>query len=578
MMASDRESSNSSFRKDRTCTEVFDWKDQLRRQADCVRDRQSVGPHHFNIKDSYSRAHLNNMKGRGASYSKVILNKTNYSSVLQSRPRLSEGFDAEPLLKRTGIVKLNKKVNSGRNSHRESGYLKPTESLRNRQRQLGTDISVNTSTCEMTDSTVKIIEAARMAKITEHLHDKSHRSTTDKDKENVPADTNKQIQDIKNCLENLKTVHNSLKDKNKPPLRKPSHNPVLRLKKRENRDSSLSSSRLSGSFEARPETREVSKESKERLEKVEFLPYVAYGALSDTGIFRKYNEDRISVVERISKKSTPYKADSIFCIFDGHGGSACADYLKDSLFTLIAKSPFFGVDKVKALEEGFRIAETEFCKAAKDSKDFSGSCAIAALIDPKHLYIANVGDSRAILSTKRGIIQLSYDHKPESCVERDRILVNGGKVYRMRTETFVDTVGQLGTTLTSKTDSQVGPYRVEPGGLSVSRTIGDIRAKDTMYQGNPNCVVPTPEIRQYALGPNDEFIVLGCDGIFDVLSNEEVIKTARFTLRSCHYKTMNEADACERACKEIIETAKLKKSKDNLTVVLVMFRDLFYFK
>ena len=70
----------------------------------------------------------------------------------------------------------------------------------------------------------------------------------------------------------------------------------------------------------------------------------------------------------------------------------------------------------------------------------------------------------------------------------------------------------------------VGPLRVLPGRLSVSRTFGDVEAKMIKYGGNPNVVIATPEIKSFRITKDHDFIVLGCDGIFDKLSNQEAIK------------------------------------------------------
>jgi protein phosphatase 2C family protein 2/3 len=69
----------------------------------------------------------------------------------------------------------------------------------------------------------------------------------------------------------------------------------------------------------------------------------------------------------------------------------------------------------------------------------------------------------------------------------------------------------------------VGPLRVLPGRLSVSRTFGDVEAKMTKYGGNPNVVIATPEIKSFRITKDHDFIVLGCDGIFDKLSNHDTI-------------------------------------------------------
>jgi protein phosphatase 2C family protein 2/3 len=60
---------------------------------------------------------------------------------------------------------------------------------------------------------------------------------------------------------------------------------------------------------------------------------------------------------------------------------------------------------------------------------------------------------------------------------------------------------------------------VFPGRLSVSRTIGDIEAKLTKLGGNPNVVVPTPDIKCFKIRNNYDFIILCCDGVFEKMSN-----------------------------------------------------------
>lgn len=67
-----------------------------------------------------------------------------------------------------------------------------------------------------------------------------------------------------------------------------------------------------------------------------------------------------------------------------------------------------------------------------------------------------------------------------------------------------------------------GPVRVIPGRLSVSRTFGDCQAKIEKYNGNPNVVIVDPEIHHVSIKEDGhDFIVLGCDGIFDRLNTEQ---------------------------------------------------------
>ena len=111
-----------------------------------------------------------------------------------------------------------------------------------------------------------------------------------------------------------------------------------------------------------------------------------------------------------------------------------------------------------------------------------------------NIYISNAGDSRAVGSFKGGrfIKQISRDHKPSDKEEYNRIIKAGGKVY----QSVVN-----------------GPYRIFPGRLSVSRSIGDAQAKLIQFGGNPGVLISDAEI--YKFNNNDDsvdFIVMGSDG------------------------------------------------------------------
>jgi protein phosphatase 2C family protein 2/3 len=65
--------------------------------------------------------------------------------------------------------------------------------------------------------------------------------------------------------------------------------------------------------------------------------------------------------------------------------------------------------------------------------------------------------------------------------------------------------------------------RVYPRRLSVSRSFGDVDAKLEKFGGNPNVLIATPEIKAFKIKKEHDFVLLGCDGIFDRLSNKECI-------------------------------------------------------
>ena len=114
----------------------------------------------------------------------------------------------------------------------------------------------------------------------------------------------------------------------------------------------------------------------------------------------------------------------------------CADFLRDCLHTFVIMEPCFPANPKEAIHRGFAKAEQAFMNKVYDPKtnqlsDKSGSCAIVVLIVQETCYVANVGDSRAVLSSHGGrkTVPLSFDHKPGDEAETERIRKAGGEIY-----------------------------------------------------------------------------------------------------------------------------------------------------
>lgn len=98
---------------------------------------------------------------------------------------------------------------------------------------------------------------------------------------------------------------------------------------------------------------------------------------------------------------------SFFGVYDGHGGAKCADFLRDNLHQFVIRELDFPWNPYDALRKGFEAAEKSFLDSALQSyargvPERSGSCAIVSLVVGDTCYIANVGDSRAVMSGKNG--------------------------------------------------------------------------------------------------------------------------------------------------------------------------------
>ena len=326
---------------------------------------------------------------------------------------------------------------------------------------------------------------------------------------------------------------------------------------------------------------EPSKTSKKKMGIIK-----SYAVNTYQGTIRNYNEDRVSIMVNMNKPRGYYKKYwprvSFFGIYDGHGGETCSEFLRDNLHDLIVHNNEYFPDNVpEAIKLAFNKAEKNFIEnyaldKKKELKDKSGSCAVILLIVDNKIYVANVGDSRCLLSMENGkkLIEVTKDHKPNLPEEAERIKKYGGKIYQ--TETLIRKASNA--KLVGK--KIIGPYRVSPGGLSVSRTIGDVEAKLEKYGGNPNVVIPKPDIFTYDLNKDDiDFFILGCDGIFDQLSSEEVI--------NCAWMIYNDQDnILVSQCKDIhkqsgliadliMKSALARKSLDNVTCLFISFKEIW---
>ena len=337
-------------------------------------------------------------------------------------------------------------------------------------------------------------------------------------------------------------------------------------------------------------------------------PIMAYAANTNQGIARDYNEDRVSIIININQPNNKNKENivwpkaSYFSIFDGHGGNKCAEFLRDNLLKLICDNDFFPNDVDKAIKYGFNEADKLFLESVvKDDEllDNSGSCGLILLIIDNKIYIANVGDSRCIISMKNGLIRkdVTRDHKPNYPYEKERIVTNGGRIYQTQTplnQNFENNENNGGDSANNENNENnlilLGPHRVFPGSLSVSRTVGDAAAKVSAFGGNPKVVISEPDIYCFDLDKEDiDFVILGCDGIYDQLTSQDVFKCAYMMIDfSKSYNTkeknneINKEDkdeidiyaTCANIVDFILKASMSRKSFDNVTCLIVAFKDL----
>ena len=298
--------------------------------------------------------------------------------------------------------------------------------------------------------------------------------------------------------------------------------------------------------------------SPEEFSKDDIIKGYAYN--TSMGNIRDYNEDTITATKIILDGEND-KNTFFFAVYDGHGGNGCSLYLKEKLHHFIKSFSKESINEaINTVEQKF-IAE-EALDEKGEIKDPSGSCGIMALIQKNKLIIANVGDSRLVLFKKSSLFFCTEDHKPSSPTEKTRIEAAGGMIYQ--TPSLIP-LQQNGKDIEP-------PWRVLPGRLSVSRTFGDVEAKNENLGGMKNVVVALPDITEMELDDDFNFMVLGCDGIFDVLSNEEILECVKIVLKEKEIKDLNEvniSELCGFIADMIIKSSLAKDSYDNVSVIVI---------
>ena len=573
--------------------EISDWKAQLRKHSTTIEKVAYMRGGAFSRLSGAQEGGSGGYMDIKAVKNRLLLNdgfKINTNA--RSKDRLSSEdsevfgtLNVNPAAS-NGYIKIQRKSSKGNgsdSSRERDRYLKPTTSAVLKQSNLAKALIEKRSSVHNSESSVGEpgVEnrSGSMAQLKPKQRDNSNDALKEGDKENNRLFSNRPSR-IRLQKED-KPVTGS--DYIKPPISKNTTTSRTRmLTARSTKSVADSNNSLNNSsVELSVDFNESKLANTLMQQEGESKVYVEFGAQTDQGLVRKYNEDRVCVIQRICRDSRKIdgKYCSMFSLFDGHGGDKCAEYLKDELYTLIARNPHFPTDKKRALLEGFIQAEGRFITQAKLSNDQSGSCAIVVLLDGIKMFVANAGDSRAFLVHEDGSIdQMSKDHKPESLGERDRVIKSGGRVYRLRTYNQIEFLDIMGLSQLGHKEANFGPFRIEPGGLSVARSLGDIKSKDPAFGGNPECVCSLPEITEWTVKKSNEFLVIACDGIFDVISNEDAAMIARKSLIQSKEKGLMEKDACTRACSMIIEEAKVRRSNDNLTVILVLFKPLSHFK
>lgn len=244
----------------------------------------------------------------------------------------------------------------------------------------------------------------------------------------------------------------------------------------------------------------------------------------------------------------PSAPDHIFlAVFDGHGGAGAAHFAAKEMIGHIERTgewqEYLATGKTDitllgaALKQAFKEIDASLrLHQRKVEGDISGCTSNTAMITPTHIICANAGDSRCILAHNNSFIEMSKDHKPNDAKENERIVAAGGVVQFKRVD----------------------------GDLAVSRALGDFQYKTSAnLPPEKQKVSCEPDITVHVRdNAKDEALLLACDGLWDVFTNEEAADTLRAIFASGETSSLLVAE-------EMVDLALNKNSKDNISAVVV---------
>ncbi|XP_063051148.1 protein phosphatase 1F [Engraulis encrasicolus] len=224
-----------------------------------------------------------------------------------------------------------------------------------------------------------------------------------------------------------------------------------------------------------------------------------------------------------------------YAVFDGHGGVDAATFAATHLHVVLSQQDGLAKDPSAAFKSTFSHVDDLFKVKAKRERLRSGSTGVAVLLAGDWLHVSWLGDSQAMLVRKGEPVTLMDPHKPEREDEKQRIENLGGCIAFM------------------------GCWRVN-GTYAVSRAIGDFDQKP--YVSN------AADCSSVRLGGDEDYVLLACDGFFDVVRPDEVPGLVYEALRESEGR-----GGAEEVAQRLVSQAKTAGSSDNITVMVVFLRD-----
>lgn len=273
---------------------------------------------------------------------------------------------------------------------------------------------------------------------------------------------------------------------------------------------------------------------------------------TDEGYTEKINQDRGCVVHPFRQNLR----EAVFCVFDGHGehGDLVSQYVMTEVPRRLETNAKLTSNPEQALKEIYvdidkALGTEAVAKMPNLQPLFSGTTAVVVYMRENTMWIANAGDSRAVLCTRQAsmnrAVNLTRDHNPDLPEEEARILSMGGYVSAPPEE------GLSARVWLDANCTQIG--------LAMSRSIGD---HAVLTVG----VIAEPEVVKHEITSDDQFIILASDGVWEFIPSQEAVDIVAADIKH----------GAEHACRKLIQTAADRwrqnegDYRDDITALIVV--------
>ena len=302
--------------------------------------------------------------------------------------------------------------------------------------------------------------------------------------------------------------------------------------------------------------------------------------MEEDGVHDKINQDRGCVVYPYNSSNT----EALFIVLDGHGeqGDKVSEFVMRQIVISLEKHPSLASNPSLALQETF-VKTNIALMATQINYMTSGCTCVCAYVNGSTLYVANCGDSRAVMARGdagyKGLkaSNLSRDHKPDDPDEAERIIEWGGFILPapepgLTARVYLDEAHtMIGLAMARSIGASVPPLplftlKKTPPRLTLTlftfTLTGDFAVKNVG-------VIAEPEVKQFELDAEDRFMILASDGVWEFIYSQEAVDIVA--------KSLREGNTVTQACQELIEQAAQRWAeeegdyRDDITAVIVKF-------